>query len=98
MYEYEVSVMNKLYIDQIARRILDQKYENKTYYQSDIDQATASLKWMISYLDQKLRELCMNAEANDGLCDLTWKHEDCRVLMSILFELTNDDKYKTSEW
>jgi hypothetical protein len=90
--------MNRLYIDQIARRILDQKYETKTYYQSDIDQATAALKWMISYLDQNLVDLCLNAKVNDGLCDLSWKHLDCRVLMDILFELTNDDKYKTTEW
>lgn len=89
--------MNRLYRDQIARRILDEKYSTKTYYQSDLDQANASLGWMVSYLDQKLRKLCMNAEET-GICDLTWKHEDCRVLMEILFELTEDDKFKVSDW
>ena len=90
--------MNRLYRDQIARRILDEKYATKTYYQSDLDQANASLGWMISYLDQKLVKGCLNAEANNGICDLSWKHLDCRVLMDILFELTEDDKYKTTDW
>lgn len=89
--------MNKLYIDQIARRILDHKYNTKTYFQSDIDQATASLAWMISYLDKKLITGCLNSQ-DIGFCDMTWKHEDCRVLMDMLFDLTEDEKYKTSDW
>jgi hypothetical protein len=44
--------MNKLYIDQIARRITDHKYTTKTYFQADIDQATVGLTWMILYLDK----------------------------------------------
>jgi hypothetical protein len=89
--------MNKLYIDQIARRILDHKYTTKTYFQSDIDQATASLGWMIAYLDKNLRKQCLNA-ADAGICEFTWKHEDCRAIMDMLFDLTEDDKYKTSDW
>ena len=89
--------MNKLYIDQIARRITDHKYTTKTYFQADIDQATVGLTWMILYLDKSLRRICLNS-ADTGICDMTWKHEDCRAIMDMLFDLTEDDKYKTSDW
>lgn len=89
--------MNKLYIDQIARRITDHKYNTKTYFQADIDQATVGLTWMILYLDNKLRKMCLNA-TDIGICDMTWKHEDCRAIMDILYDLSDDDKYKTSDW
>jgi len=39
---------------------------------------------------------CLNVE--NGRCNLTWKHEDCRVLMEILYEMTEDNKYKEEEW
>ena len=90
--------MNRLYIDQLARHISDKKYSSQTYYMSDIDQAAAAIDFFKSYLDQRINTQCLNAQANEGICDLTWKHEDCRVLMDILFELTEDDKYKTSYW
>lgn len=89
--------MNKLYIDQIARRITDHKYTTKTYFQADIDQATVGLTWMILYLDKNLRRICLNS-ADTGICDMTWKHEDCRAIMDMLFDLSQDDKYLTSEW
>ncbi len=88
--------MNRLLIDQLARSIADAKYSTRTYYMSDIDQAAAAMKFFASYLDQKIVISCLNAQANNGICDLTWKHEDCRVLMDILFELTEDDKYRTT--
>lgn len=90
--------MNRLIIDQLARYISDRKYASQTYYMSDIDQAAAAIDFFKSYLDQRILTQCMNSQANEGICDLTWKHEDCRVLMDILFELTEDDKYKTSDW
>lgn len=89
--------MNKLYIDQIARRITDHKYNTKTYYQADIDQATVALTWAIEYLDKILRRQCLNSE-DTGVCDLIWKHEDCRAIMDMLYDLSDDDKYKTSDW
>jgi hypothetical protein len=39
---------------------------------------------------------CLNVE--NGKCDLAWKHDDCRVLMDILYEMTEDNKYKQEEW
>ena len=89
--------MNKLYIDQIARRITDHKYTTKTYFQADIDQASVGLTWMILYLDNYLKKQCLNS-ADTGVCDLSWKHEDCRAIMDILFDLSEDDKYKVSNW
>ena len=76
--------MRKLYIDQIARRITDRKYSTKTYYSSDIDQATAAMQWFIDYLDIELQR-CDNVE--DGKCDIEWKHEDCERISRILKDL-----------
>lgn len=54
-----------------------------------------ALKAFIDYLESKLG-LCMQVDFNEnGVCDLTWKHEDCRILMDMLFELTLEEKYKT---
>jgi hypothetical protein len=89
--------MNKLYIDQVARRITDHKYTTKTYFQSDIDQATVAVNWTIEYLDKNLRRQCLNS-ADTGVCDLVWKHEDCRTIMDMLFDLTQDSKYETNDW
>jgi hypothetical protein len=89
--------MNRLLIDQLARHISNEKYSTKTYYMSDIDQSAAAINFFVLYLDQKLRTLCYNAK-DTGICDLTWKHLDCRVLMEILFELTEDEKFKVSDW
>jgi hypothetical protein len=76
--------MRKLYIDQIARRITDRKYSTKTYYSSDIDQATAAMQWFIDYLDVELQR-CDNVE--DGRCTIEWKHEDCERISRILKDL-----------
>lgn len=76
----------------------EERHRNKNLYLSLEDLAGSAKDFFIIYLDQKIRTQCMNAEANNGICDLTWKHEDCRVLMDIVFELTEDEKYKTSDW
>ena len=76
--------MKKLYIDQIARRITDYKYSTKTYFNSDIDQATAALQWIIDYLAKDL-DKCDNVE--DGKCTVEWKHEDCERLSRIINDL-----------
>jgi len=76
--------MKKLYIDQIARRITDYKYSTKTYFNSDIDQATAALQWIIDYLAKDL-DKCNNVV--DGKCSVDWKHEDCERLSRIINDL-----------
>jgi hypothetical protein len=76
--------MKKLYIDQIARRITDYKYSTKTYFNSDIDQATAALQWIIDYLAKDL-DKCDNVV--DGKCSIEWKHEECERISRILNDL-----------
>ncbi len=44
------------------------------------------------YLQGKLG-LCLNASANDGICDLRWKHTECDMLMCMLYELTSEEMY-----
>ncbi len=39
---------------------------------------------------------CLNVK--DGRCNMTWRHDECRVLMEILYEMTEDNKYKEEEW
>lgn len=50
-----------------------------------------SINVIESYLNK-----CLNVE--NGRCNLTWKHEDCKVLMEILYEMTEDNKYKEEDW
>ena len=76
----------------------DDRHANKNLYLSIEDLAGSSINFFILYLDQKIRNNCLNAKVNDGICDLSWKHDDCRVLMDILFELTGNDQYKTTSF
>jgi hypothetical protein len=66
----------------------------KTTYE-DVSKSTEALKWMVEKVESYLNK-CLNVE--DGQCNLTWKHEDCKVLMDILYDLTEDVKYKESTW
>ena len=83
--------MNKLYIDQIAYKM--NRAEKGVY--EDVSKATESLKWIVEKIESYLNK-CVNVE--NGICNLTWKHEDCKVLMEILYEITQDNKYKEKEW
>ena len=67
--------------------------EKNTY--QDVAHASAALKWTVNKIESYLNK-CLNVK--DGQCRLTWKHEDCRVLMEILYEITGDNKYKEAEW
>ncbi len=56
-----------------------------------------AIKAFTDYIESKLSE-CLQVEDNpDRICDLTWKHDDCKVLMDILFDLTLEEKYR-SKW
>ena len=83
--------MKKLYVDQITRAMNTAEKDN---YQ-DVVYATASLKWTVDKIESYLSK-CLNVE--DGQCSLTWKHEECKVLMDILYDLTEDVKYKEKTW
>jgi hypothetical protein len=66
----------------------------KTVYE-DVSKATEALKWMVEKVESYLNK-CLNVE--DGQCNLAWKHEDCKALMDILYEITQDSKYEEKEW
>ena len=83
--------MKRLYVDQIARAMNTAQKDN---YQ-DVVYATASLKWTVDKIESYLNK-CLNVE--DGQCNLTWKHDDCKLLMDILYDLTEDVKYKEKTW
>lgn len=83
--------MKRLYLDQITYRMSRAK---KTHY-DDIDKASAALKWSVEKIESYLNK-CLNVE--DGQCSTTWKHDDCKILMDILYDLTEDEKYKEKEW
>ena len=81
--------MNEIIIHQIAREINKAPLGNDY---KDIAQAKAVLALFVQKIQDKLNE-CLNAEANDGICDMTWRHDHCALLMSILYEWTEDSKY-----
>lgn len=81
--------MNKLYIDQITRYMNNARIQFQNYY-DDMAMAHGSLQWFIEYLSKQL-ENCHGVK--DGSCYFYWKHEDCNRLMSLLFDLTGNDKY-----
>ena len=83
--------MNKLYVDQITYSM--NRAEKSVY--EDVSKATEALNWTVKKIESYLNK-CLNVE--DGQCNLTWKHEDCKVLMDILYDLTEDVKYKESTW
>lgn len=58
----------------------------------DIAKATEALKWMINKIEAELNQ-CLNVE--NGKCNMTYRHEDCRILMNLLYDLTEDSKYKS---
>jgi hypothetical protein len=74
---------------------IDLGTNNSTYgLPNEILLVQEALKAFTDYIESKLVENCMNAAANDGICDLLWKHDDCKILMNILFDLTLEEKYK----
>lgn len=75
---------------------IDLGTNNSTYgVPNEILLVQEALKAFIDYIESKLSE-CAQVEYNeDKICDLTWKHDDCKVLMDILFDLTLEEKYRT---
>ena len=80
---------NSVYRDQIARRISAATSGSNGW--NDVLAAEAALEWLITYFKTLLGECLQTTET--GVCDLTWKHEHCAVYMSVLYDLTKDDKY-----
>ena len=66
----------------------------KTHY-ADIDKASAALTWTVEKIESYLNK-CLNVE--NGQCSTSWRHYDCKLIMDILYDLTEDEKYKEKEW
>jgi len=84
-------MVNRLYIEQIAYKMNRAKIDGY----EDIVKSSEALSWIVEKIESYLNK-CLNVE--DGRCSLTWKHDECRTLMEILYDLTQEDKYKEKEW
>jgi hypothetical protein len=84
-------MVNKIYIDQIAYKMNRAK---KDGYE-DTTKSAAALLWMVEKIESRLNK-CLNVE--NGNCNMTWRHDDCLVLMELLYDLTNDEKYAEKPW
>ena len=78
--------------DQLAKYLLDRRYEECNYYQADKFIARCSLEWVIKGLKSRL-ETCLNAES--GVCDIWYleSHSDCLLLMNLIYEYSGDPLY-----
>ena len=64
---------------------------------NDTDAAEKALEWFSAYLQSHLAKCLQTQET--GICNMTWKHDDCALLMSMLHDITGDEKYKVKyEW
>ena len=86
---------NSIYRDQIAKAISTAQKGSNGF--QDVLAAEAALEWLVAYLKAQLAK-CLQTEET-GVCDMTWKHDDCALLMSLLSDLTQDDRYVPKyEW
>ena len=78
--------------DQLAKYLLDRRYEECNYFQADRFMARCSLEWVIAGLKSRL-ETCLNAES--GACDIWYleSHSDCLLLMNLIYEYSGDPLY-----
>lgn len=81
--------MNPLYIDQLARTMT--KAGGINDYQ-DIAKSKAALSYLVNKIEEFLNE-CPNVD--NGSCSTFWRHEDCNILMKILYDITVDSKYRS---
>ena len=83
-------MLNRIYRDQIARLISPALSSRSGF--SDTDAAEKALEWLSAYLQGYLAK-CLQTQST-GICDMTWKHDDCAVIMHMLHDITGDEKYK----
>jgi hypothetical protein len=78
--------------DQLAKHLLNRRYEECNYYQADRFIAECSLEWVIEGLKRRL-EQCLNASS--GVCDIWYleSHSDCLLLMNLIYEYSGDKIY-----
>jgi hypothetical protein len=83
-------MLNPEVVNYIARLINNVQSEaSGVHYKVE---ASAALFYFVDLLQDRLNK-CLNAAANNGVCDLTWRHDECAMLMDLLHNLTGDEKY-----
>lgn len=83
--------MNEILIHQIARTMNTAPLD--TY--KDVAQAKAVLALFVNKIQDLLNE-CYSAEENGGICQFTWKHEECATYMRLLYTWTEDSVYNVN--
>ena len=78
--------------DELAKYLLNRRYEECNYFQADNFIARCSLEWVIEGLKRRL-ETCLNASS--GVCDIWYleSHSDCLLLMNLIYEYSSDPLY-----
>jgi hypothetical protein len=84
--------INRTKQDELAKYLLDKRYEACNYYQADTFIAGAALEWVIKGLKSRL-EQCLNADS--GVCDIWYleSHSDCLLLMNLIYEYSGNEIY-----
>lgn len=87
-------MINKDIINELVKEFKDARYRECNYYMADTLIATTALEYVVKRLRGHL-EQCLNA--SEGYCDIWYleSHTECKKLMDILYEFTEDDIYKT---
>ena len=86
-------MIKKTLVHELSKEFKDARYRECNYYMADTLLATTALEWVIERLEGYLAE-CLNV--SDGHCNIWYSgsHTQCEKLMSILYDLTANEKYK----
>lgn len=84
--------INNILVNQLVSEYKEARYRECNYYMADSLIAKTSLVWVIERLQSRLAN-CLNADK--GYCDIWYleSHSNCKLLMDILYEFTEDDIY-----
>jgi hypothetical protein len=87
---------NSKLIHDLAKSFKEARYKECNYYMADTLLATTALEWVVERLEGYLAK-CLNV--SEGYCDLCYleSHSNCKILMDILYDFTENKKYKFSE-
>lgn len=88
--------MNKDIIEDLVKEFKNARYKECNYYMADTLLAATALEYVVERLKGHLQE-CLNT--SEGYCDIWYldSHRECKKLMDILYEFTEDDLYKTED-
>jgi hypothetical protein len=79
-------------IHELTTEFKNARYRECNYYMADTLLASTALEWVIKRLEGHLAK-CLNV--SEGVCDIWYleSHTECNLLMSILYDLTANNKY-----